>query len=82
MGRIWRIPADDEKRTPKERDTLKLLNRFIDTACDILEARGYVVLKRKQYSNHQWFIETVYVGRSDLVKSFLNEVRKGYERLW
>ena len=71
MGRLWRIPADKKKRTPCEQNTLELLNRFIDTACEILERRGYVVLEQQTTSTPRWIIERILVGRSDIVKEYL-----------
>ena len=71
MGRLWRIPVDEEKRTPQEQNTLELLNRFIDTACEILEKRGYVVVMEEERYCSPWIIKRIFVGRSDIVKEYL-----------
>ena len=71
MGRLWRIPADERKRTPCEQNTLELLNRFIDTACEILEKKGYVVVMEEERYSWPWIIKRIFVGRSDIVKEYL-----------
>lgn len=71
MGKLWRIPADEKKRTPCEQKTYELLRQFIDHACDVLERRGYVVVSQQTICTSEWNNERILVGRADIVKEYL-----------
>jgi len=75
MNKFWRIPADGNKRTTREQNTLELLEHFLDYACEVLDKRGYVIITRKWYTTPKWIFERIYVTRADIIKPYLEDVK-------